>query len=304
MRELLGLGVRTVSRYLGTLISVFLVQSVIAAVCMLGVAVVLANTFSHLPMFDDAVDGDLVALIWCLQHGRPSMLATAALVFGVLVLWQATSWFLAGGLYGVIAARPEGRNDTARCFGATGANSYFAYARLALCALPGWTVVVFVLGIGLGMVAPRLENALTVFELVGPLSLAMLPALVILHVLWTVCDYARVELTLRYDTHRPGAVVTYVRALGFVLRRPITLVHGGIGWVVFALITTAYTYLAHGHAMYGAGGAVTLFMVRQGVSLLRMTVRMVIMAGQVHLGEQRPLPPVPVTLERGHDQAS
>ncbi|MGE0871832.1 MAG: hypothetical protein AB7P03_24965 [Kofleriaceae bacterium] len=300
LRELLVLGSRTVWRYLGTLFSVFLVQGAIAALCMVGVWVVLANAFSHLPLFDEAVDGDLVALIWCLQYGRPSMLAVGAIVFAILVVWQAASWFLAGGLYGVIAAGPEGRNDTARCFGASGANTYLAYARLALCALPGWAVVVFVFGIALDAALPGIENALTIGELIGPVALAVLPALVLVHVLWTVSDYARVELTLRYDSHRPSAIVTYVRTIGFVLRRPITLLHGGVGWVLFALVTTAYAYLAHGHAMYGTGGAITLFLVRQGVSLLRMAIRMAIMAGQVRIGEQRPLPPLPIH----HDQPS
>ena len=36
--------------------------------------------------------------------------------------------------------------------GAGGASTYLSYARLALCAIPGWIVVLFVLGFGLGMI--------------------------------------------------------------------------------------------------------------------------------------------------------
>ena len=77
----------------------------------------------------------------------------------------------------------------------------------------------------------------------------------------------------------------------FVARRPLTLVHSAMGWVLFLLVTAAYAYLARGHSMYGAEGAVTLFVARQGVSLLRMAIHVAIMAGQVELGRTRSLPP-------------
>jgi hypothetical protein len=242
-------------------------------------------------MFDDAVDGDLVALIYCVRYGKASFVAIAGIVFAATVLWQLASWFLVGGLNGVLAQRPEGRGDTARCFGASGAATYLAYARLALCAVPGWVIVMFVFGMATSLVAPRMQYALTVPELLGPLAIAALPAALLLHLLWTVTDYARIELTLRHDTHDPGVIVTYLRSLAYVLRRPVTLVHGAIGWLGFALVTAAYAYLAQGHPMYGAGGAVTLFIARQGVSLLRMAIRLGVLAGQVELGRTRPLPP-------------
>src|SRR5262249_55044262 len=169
--------------------------------------------------------------------------------------------------------------------------TYLAYARLALCSLPAYAIVLFALGSGLNMVGSKIEHALTVWQLVGPLALAMLPAALLLHLAWTVIDYARVELTLRHESHDPGVVVTYLRSVGYVLRRPVTLVHGLIGWLGFVLITTAYAYLAQGHPMYGAEGAITLFVLRQGVSLLRMAIRVGVLAGQVELGRTRALPP-------------
>jgi hypothetical protein len=288
--ELLGAGPRAVSKYTGTVLAVFVVQSLVAAGCMLAVAVVLAQTFSHLPMFDEAVDGSFVAAVWCLRYGRSSLLATGGLVFGAVLLWGLASWFLVGGLYGVFAQRPEGRGDTARCFGANGAATYLKYARLALCSLPGYALALFLLVAGLGLAEPRVEYALTVPQLVGPLALAALPSLLLFHVLGTVSDYARVELTLRNDTHDPGVVRSYLRSFAYVLRRPLTLVHAGLGWVLFLAVTAAYAYLAQGHPMYGAEGAITLFFVRQGVSLLRMAIKAGILAGQVELGRTRPLP--------------
>jgi len=270
---------------------VFVAQSLIAASCIVAIVVVLAHTFSHLPMFDEAVDGDFVALIYAIRHGKDSMVATAGIVFGAVMLWQLASWFVVGGACSVFAQRPEGRGDTARCFGAGGASTYLAYARLALCAVPGWFVVLFLLAFGVSLVKGRIDHALTLSELLGPLALAVLPAALLLHLLWTVEDYARVELTLRHDTHDPGVIATYLRSLSYVLRRPVTLVHAALGWLVFALVSLAYFYLSLGHPMYGAEGAITLFIIRQGVSLLRMAIRFGVLAGQVELGRTRPLPP-------------
>jgi hypothetical protein len=289
--DLISAGPRAVSRYTGTLLAVFVAQSIVAAICIVAVAAVLAEAFWHLPMFDEAVDGDLVALVYCVRYGRPSLLAAGGIVFGAVALWQLASWFLVGGISGVLAQRPEGRGDTARCFGASGAATYLTYARLALCSLPGWVVVAVAFITGLGLVAGRIDHALTVPELLGPLVVAILPAALLIHLLWTVSDYARAELTLRHDTHDPGVVATYFRTVAYVIRRPVTLVHGAIGWILFALVTIAYAYLAQGHPMYGAEGAVTLFVARQGVSLLRMAIRFGILAGQIELGRTRPLPP-------------
>ena len=296
-RDLLGAGVRACSRYTGTVLAVFVVQAVVALALMIAVWVVLAQAFAHLPMFDEAVDGDLIAWVYCVKYGKASFLAIAGIVFGALLVWQLISWFVVGGLYGVLDQRPEGRGETARCFGASGAATYLAYARLALCELPGWLLMLFVLGIGLNMVLPGFETALTIPQLLGPLVLACLPAALLTHFLWTVADYARVELALRHDTHDPGVIATYLRTIVYVARRPLTLVHTGFGWFVILLVTVAYAYLALGHPMYGADGAVTLFLVRQGVALLRMAIRVGVLAGQVDLGRTRALPPRRVVVE-------
>ncbi len=193
--------------------------------------------------------------------------------------------------------RPEGRRETARVFGASGASTYLAYARLALCTLPSWILVLFVLGVGLGAVSPGLDTALTLPQLVVPIVLAVLPAMVLTHFFWTVTEYARVELTLREHSHDPGVISTYLRTIVWVAKRPVTLLHGGFGWLAVFVVTIAYAYLAQGHPMYGAGGAVTLFLVRLGVSLLRMVIRFGVLGGQLELGRTRPHPPIVVTLE-------
>jgi hypothetical protein len=291
LRDLAGAGPRAVGRYTGTLLTVFVVQSLVAAAAMLAIAVVLAEVFAHLPMFDDAVDSEAVALAWCIRYARMHFLASGGIALGAVFVWQLASWFLVGGLVGVLAQKPEGRGDTARCFGAAGATTYLKYARLALCALPGWLLVFFVIGMGMGLENTRIQYALSVPELLFALVIGLGPGLVIAHVVSTITDYARVELSLRDATHDPGVVRTYLRAIAFVIKRPVTLVHAGLGWLAFAAITVAYAYIALGHPMYGAEGAVTLYVIRQGVSLARTAVRMGVLAGQVELGRTRGLAP-------------
>lgn len=289
--DLISAGGRAVSRYTGTVLAVFIVQSLIAAACMLGITFVFVQAFAHLPMFDDAVDGDLVAVLWIARYHTPSFVAAGGIVFATIVLWQLVSWFLAGGLYGVFAQRPETRSETARMFGASGAATYLAYARLAACSLPGWMLVFVVFRVTTNTIASRLDTALSIGDLVGPIAFVLVPTLLLLHFFWTVTDYARVELTLRRETHDPSAVMTYFRSLAYVLRRPLTLVHAGFGWLAFLIVTLAYMFIAQGHPMYGAEGAVTLFVARSGVSLLRLTIHVGVMAGQLELGRTRPLPP-------------
>ena len=291
LRDLFAAMPRALGRYTGTLLAVFVVQMIVVIGCMFAVSTVLSNTFAKLPMFDEAVDGDAVALLYCLRYGKDAIAASSGIVIGAVILWQLVSWFIAGGIYGVFSNRPEGRADTARCFGAAGASRYLAYARLALCSLPGVMIAVFVLFQCIDFVQTRIGLVLTIPQLAGLLAIAFLPALVILHIVWTITDYARVELTLRGESHHPGVVMTYVRTVAYVLKRPITLAHSGIGWIAFVLVTVGYMYLAQGHPMYGAEGAVTLFVIRQGVALARTAIRVGVMAGQIELGKTRALPP-------------
>jgi len=291
LTDMIAAGGRAIGRYTGTLLSVFVVQSLVAVVVMFAIAFVLARVFAMLPMWDDAVDGDLLSLIVAVVRSPQVFEACVGIGVGALALWQLASWFVVGGVLGVLAQRPEGRGETARCFGASGAQTYLAFVRLLLCSIPGYLLVLFVFVTCAQVAAPRITHALSVAELVAPLALALGPALLLLHVLWTISDYARIDLVLHHDTHDPGALASYMRAMAFVMRHPVTLVHGLVGWLAFALITLGYSYLAHGHPMFGAEGAITLFVIRQGVALARTAARFGVLGGQLELGAARPPPP-------------
>jgi hypothetical protein len=218
-------------------------------------------------------------------------LACASIAFGALILWSLASWFLAGGIYGVLAQRPEGRAETARTFGASGTSTYLTYARLALCGIPGWIATMLVFALCIGGASTKLAHALSIGDLVGPVALLVIPTALVGHFFATIIDYARVELTLRHDTHEPGVIATYLRTVVFVVKHPLSLIHAGLGWIAFFVITFGYGYLAHDRPMYGATGAITLFVIRSGVSLARMAIRFGVLAGQVDLGGSRALPP-------------
>ena len=212
LRDMFAAGPRAVSRYTGTLFAVFVAQSLVALAAMVAIALVLAQAFAHVPLFDDAVDGDLVALVECLRGARASMLAVVGIAFGGVLAWQLATWFLTGGVLGVLAQRPEGRRDTARCFGATGASTYLGFARLALCAVPSWLIVVFVWVQCVQTVAPRLEMALTTWDSVSSLLVAVVPAAVLWHVATTVVDYARIRAVVLRDDNHPARRGARLRA--------------------------------------------------------------------------------------------
>ena len=48
---------------------------------------------------------------------------------------------------------------------------------------------------------------------------------------------------------------------------------------------------SHGAAMVGTSGAIALFIVREGLSLLRMALKVATIGGQVELGVTRAAPP-------------
>lgn len=290
---MLDAGREALVRYTGTLLALFVTQLVLAMTAVFAMARVFAAAFAHLPYFDRLVDGDLAALVYFLRNHREVLAAAGWLGLGAVLFWIVLSWFLLAGAISVLAERPEGRAATARTFGASGASSFLPLVRLSILSAPAYLVVAMVLGLGLDAVALRLEYALTVPQLVGWTALGVGPALLLLHVLWTIVDYARVELVLRRDTHDLTVISAYARAIGFVLRRPITLLHSGLGWLLIAAFTIAYVVAAHGHPMGGTGGAITLLIVRQGLVLVRMSVHFAILGGQVALTRQRPAPLVP-----------
>lgn len=295
-------GARDLSEYTGMVLALFLVQVIVASGAWVVVAQILIAAFAHRPIFDDAVDGDLVAWLEVLREHRAVFEAIGLIGVGTALAWVTISWFLTGGVLAVLTERPRGRRETARSFGAGGASTFLVYLRLGIWSffldlLP----TMFILSFGLDYLGGKLEYALTVRELVWPLVLALGPAALYHAVVSTAVDLARAELTLRRPTHeRLGATRALFRAIGFLVRRPVAIAHVLLYWAAFVGITVAFMWMAHGRAMLGTSGAMALFALRLGVALCRFALKIGVLAGQVELTATRPPPPRAVaTVDEG-----
>ncbi len=286
-------GGRDLSEYTGMVLALFLVQVIVTAGVWIVVARVLISAFAGRPVFDDAVDGDLVAWLEVVRDHREVFQAIGWIVIGAAIAWATISWFLVGGVLAVLTERPRGRRETARCFGAGGATTFLVFARLGLWSLVidlGPTLLLF--AIGVGYLSDQLEYALTVRELLVPLIVAFAPAALYHALVSTAVDLARAELTLRRPTHeRLGATRALFRALGFVLRRPVAIGHVLLYWLAFVALSLVFVWMAQGRAMLGTSGALALLALRQGLALCRFALKIGVVAGQVELTATRPPPP-------------
>lgn len=285
-------GLRGVSEYTGMVLGVFVVQLIAAWGAGLVMLQILAAAFADRPIFDDAVDGDLVALLTVVREAPQVWAAVRWVMLGAVAMWMVWSWFLTGGVLAVLTERPRGRRETARTFGAGGATTFLVFARLGLISIVMHIPVLIVFSIGIGYLGEQIERAMTVSEVVVPMIFAFAPA-ALLHVfVSTVIDYARAELTLRRPTHETlGAVRVTIRAIGYLFRRPVALVHVLVYWVVFVSLSVFFAWLAHGHAMLGTSGALAVFAIRQGQVLVRSALKVAVLSGQVELTATRPPPP-------------
>jgi len=285
-------GWRAVADYTGTFFGLFVVQALIALGAAFVIERVLADVFATRPLFDDGVDGDLLALMEALADASATVRAIGWIGFGAILLWMLMSWFLVGGLISVLHEQPTGRRDTARCFGAGAAGHFFVMLRLGVMSLALHVIVVFVLAQGVIAAGPAIDRALAFRDVVWALVLAITPAILLTVLLWTILDHARVELVLRRGTHeRLGALQALLRAAVFVFRRPVALLHVGLWAAAFLGLSMLYAWAAWGQEMLGASGALALLGVREGLALVRMGLKVVLIGGQVELGLTRPAPP-------------
>lgn len=285
-------GLRSLSQYTGTVLAMFMVQFVAAWIAGFAILLILSGAFADRPVFDQAVDGDLVSLLLVIRNAPAVIAAVSWVVIGAVAAWVVWSWFLSGGVLAVLTERPRGRRETARCFGAGGATTFLVYARLGVVSLLLQLPAVFALGLGVGYIGGRVEHAITVGELIGPLILGLTPAALLHVVASTITDYARAELTLRRPTHDTlGAVRAAVRATGYLVRRPVAIAHVLLYWLAVIAVWLLFVWLAHGHAMLGTSGALALFAIRQAVMLVRTSLKFGLLAGQVELTATRPPPP-------------
>ena len=83
--RLLRVGARDVSQYTGMVLALFLVQAIVAMGAALVVAMVLMQAFAGRPVFDEAVDGDLVAWLEVLRDHRAVFQAVGGVAIGAVL---------------------------------------------------------------------------------------------------------------------------------------------------------------------------------------------------------------------------
>lgn len=289
--DLLRVGARTAFRYTGVVIALWIAQALITGVAIVGVSQTLVASFGNRPLLDAAVDGDVAALLELVRDAPDLWWGPLWILVGATLMWVVASWFLAGGVIGVLLERPEGRAATARCFGAAGANSFLAYVLLGFYGWVGYVPAVAALSFGATWASAQVQYALTMPEVIRAVVVGVTPALVLGCIASTVVAYARVELSMRRPDDDVGALGAYARAWRFVLSRPLTVVHSLSAVLLWIAVAAVYVWLSHGRAMLGTGGALALLMIRQGVGLARVALKVGLIAGQVALGQERMPPP-------------
>jgi hypothetical protein len=271
-------GIGALRRYPGLAISLYAAQLVTSLIFAWAAARMLATVFARQPLFDQAVDGDLAALIFVLRDSPEVFTsifwAGVATVLGYTVL----SWYLVGGLNAVLIQRPGERREVAATFGAGGAVSFFAYARLWLLCVAPYAVIVGALLFGMSRASDGALHYLTVSDVAWALIPRLAPGAVLLWLQVTAVDYARIELS-----REPGLAARHALVRGYRMVftdwRPLVHLLLYVAW--FVAITWVLVLFTQGRAMPGAAGAMAIVAIRQVVAIVRFCATIVTAGGQV-----------------------
>lgn len=276
---MLRAGVRSLVRYPGLVVALYLVQLALSAGAALVMLTVLTRVFGVRPLFDRAMEGDVAALLECFRDpaGAQALFGLICTGLGAAFLYGALSWFLTAGLIAVFLDAPSRGREVARWFGAGGASSFFAFFRLALWSLVPFLVVAVAAIGGVYWMSLHMGRALDAAGMAEALATGLGPALAVHWVTAAAVDYARIDVV-----RHPGlsSLRALARGFGLVMRRPLALLHTLLYGVVFAAATAVAIWAGLGGAVPGLAA---LMVVRQVVSLTRFAAHVGLIAGQVEL---------------------
>lgn len=271
-------GLGRARRYRGLLLATYLVQLLLSLIPAALVFALLLPELASEPALGRAVDGDISAIIEVLRAVPSAPLAAVVAVLVTALAYVAISWFLTAGLLGAYRDQPEGAAAAARSFGAHGARRVFAFARLFALTAPLYAALAVWAALAIGDVAERLTEVVTAGELARALIENLAGPALVLWLVWTAVDHARVELV--EDEHL-AAWRAMFKGVARVLRRPVCAAHTALGHVAVALFAVGYLGVA-GLGLSGLG----LLLLRQLFGLARHFVHLAIIAGQVELGSR------------------
>jgi hypothetical protein len=258
----------------GVLITLYGIQLALSSAAAFAIARILTAAFARYPVFDDAVNGDVLALIAVVREEPGAFVASTWVVLMVVAIYAVLSLFLTGGLIALLVARDpsESRREVAWRFGAGGAATLFPYTRLALMGLLLYAAGVILVWIGAAPVLDSLETATSLTPLLYRALARATPGLLVLLITRTVLDYARIELSRR---DKLAAWRALGRGFALVFRHPWPIAHMLAYVIVFGAITAVAWDLA------GAVGVLALFGIRQLAAAGRFVARVVTLSGQV-----------------------
>jgi hypothetical protein len=270
-------GATAVRRRSGLILGLYGAQLLFTLLFMFAAGQILSAQFAHRPLFARGVRGDDEALFLAIQ-GQPQVVGSLlwlglgfALLYGLV--WAA----LGGGVWATLAEPPAPtRGDGARRFGAQALAHLPGFVRLWLWSLLLWLPTLIVLGVGLALGTRDLGNAAEVAPVIRRVILSAAPGLVAAAITSTAVDLARWRLV-----GQPGLASRRAlwAGLKLSLRRPQILAWSALYVAAWLLVSGLYV-LASGPAFAGAAGALGLFVIRQVVAIVRVALRVGLVAGQ------------------------
>ena len=298
--KMIGRGARVLRRYPGLVGTLYAAQLAVALGAGWVMTRILAAAFAGQPLFDAAVDDDAVALVTIVAERGIVFQSVMWVGIGAIGSYAVLSWFVTGGLIATLLERPRGRRDTARCFGAGGAATFFAYARLTLLSLVPYTIALVAFGLGLERASDGLRYALTIGDVIRALFPNLAPAAILLWIAFCAVDYARIDLS-RYPKQSSTRALLRAYKKLFTVRWP--LVHVLMYYLAFIAISLVFLAATVDRPTLGPGGAVLLFAARQLTSMVRFAAKIVLVGGQVELAATfgAPTPRVKKPKEPKHD---
>jgi len=248
----------------------FFIQFCIAGLASFAVWLATARLSGGSALFAKAADGDLPSLIIVLIE-RPSLLTVPfVLTLTALLAYAAISWFMVAGLIG--AFRSQTSEASLAQFGKSGMERVFSFARLAVWSLIPYVLVVIVYSIPMIGSGSEVFQTLSMTEMAWTLFVKALPALILLWIVWTLIDIARVLLV---DAEKPSAWRAIGRSFKVIVRKPSLLAITLAGHLLSALLV----FLSF--KLLGLSGGVGALLLRQALLLLRHAVHVGVIAAEV-----------------------
>jgi len=278
--QMLLLGVRLLRSYPGLAAVLYFLQLFLSLVAAWAMAAAMTAALGKNPLLDRAVDGDGLALVVLVRDNPNLIAALLAIALAAVILYAVISWFLIGGLIATYLERPASRRAVAERFGAGAAATFLCYARLWLWCLIPYAAIAAVATLTIEHAADGIADVLTIPDLLAKTAVAAVPIAVLLLVMTTAVDYARVDLS-RHP--RKAARRALWAGLLLVLTRVRPLAHSLVYGAVWVGITAVLALVTLSGDILLVSGSLWLIFARQLASALRFAARLTLVGGQVEL---------------------